>query len=97
MEPRLACYNEPGLHHGIDFLRKLVDDPSLYIHIGCVRDRHRRDMPFIAEKTVAPVLALFPLTEEAFDSRMSATKVERLAKALECEPAWWEIAQFLFW
>ena len=93
IDPRVA--NEsPGslMTYGLNAARWIADDNSLDVQFGSLRPRHKEAMPFITDKRVAPILTLFPLDEEAFKKRLTAEKVERLARELDCKPDWYELA-----
>ncbi|KAI0806990.1 hypothetical protein C8Q74DRAFT_1362549 [Fomes fomentarius] len=96
IDPRLEG-ESPGslLTYGLNAARWVADDPSLDIQIGYLRPRHKEAMPFITENRCAPILTLFPMTKEAFEQRLTADKVERLARELDCKPDWFELAFFL--
>ena len=78
--------------HGLNAARWIADDDSLDVQFGSLRPRHKEAMPFITDKRVAPILTLFPLDEEAFKKRLTAEKVERIARELDCKPDWYELA-----
>ncbi len=45
-------------------------------------------------KTV-PILALFPLTQKAYDNRLSQEAVDVIGELLGTKPTWWMISTFI--
>ncbi len=84
------------LFYAFDYLRWIVKDKFLDIHVAVLRSRNKEAMSFImAERRTARILCLFPFEEEALEKRMSAENVEKLADALGCRPHdWFEIFFF---
>ncbi|KAI0718545.1 hypothetical protein C8T65DRAFT_693693 [Cerioporus squamosus] len=41
--------------HALDYLRWLVDDPSLSVQLAVLRDRHKKAMPCITQHEVAAI------------------------------------------
>ncbi|RPD52906.1 hypothetical protein L226DRAFT_576656 [Lentinus tigrinus ALCF2SS1-7] len=98
VNPKLAKADDSLQYvYGLDYLRALVGDrdESLRINFADLRRRHKEAMPFITDDRDGPVLSLFELDEEAFKHRMSAENVEKLVKALDCKPDWFEISIFV--